>query len=62
MEVPMADQKCPVHGRKLERPALGVPSYSWATGYTSLANLAPIQPVTLACPEKGCDHREVAKE
>ena len=58
----MADQKCPVHGRKLERPPREPASFSWATGYSSLENLAPIMPVIVACPEKGCDYQEERKE
>ena len=58
----MADQKCPIHGKKLERADSGAPRFSWATGYSSLENLAPVKPVTLACLEKGCDYREVAKD
>lgn len=54
----MSDKKCLIHGRKLERPARGVPSFSWATGYSSLENLAPLKQVTIACPEKGCDYHE----
>jgi hypothetical protein len=58
----VADKKCPIHGRNLERPPRGAPSFSWATGYSSLENLDPIKPVTMACPEKGCDYVEGVKE
>jgi len=58
----VADKKCPIQGRKLERPARCAPSFSWATGYSSLENLDPIKPVTIACPKKGCDYVEDVKE
>lgn len=62
MEVQVSDKKCPIHGKKLERPASAVPSFSWASGYSSLENLAPLKPRTIVCPEKGCDYREDVKE
>jgi len=58
----VADKKCPIHGRTVERPPLGAPSFSWATGYSCLENLFPIKPVILACPEKGCDYRDDVKK
>jgi hypothetical protein len=58
----VADKKCPIHGRKLERPARGAPSFSWATGCSSLENLDPIKPVTIASPGNGCDYVEDGKE
>jgi hypothetical protein len=58
----MQDQKCPIHGRKLVRKPRSAPSFSWATGYSSLENLAPIQPVILICPEAGCDSRDEVQE
>jgi hypothetical protein len=61
-ELQLPERKCPVHGRTLERPALGIPSFSWATGYSSLENLAPLKPVIIACPEQGCDRHEVVKD
>jgi len=57
----VTEQKCPHHGRKLERRVAVVPSFSWATGYSSLDNLAPAKPVVVVCPEQGCDYHEVAK-
>ena len=57
----MADQKCPIHDKKLERPLRKPLSFSWATGYSSLENLDPIMPLVVACPEKGCDYREAWK-
>jgi hypothetical protein len=57
------DKKCPVHGRKLVRPPRPVPSFSWATGYSSLENLAPVTPLIVVCPEPGCDyHQELEEE
>ena len=58
----MQEKKCPVHGRKLVKPPHPVPSYSWATGYSSLANLAPLPPRMVVCPDPGCDYREEADE
>lgn len=60
-EVRVTEQKCPLHGRKLDLRAPGVPSFSWATGYSSLDNLDPLKPMILVCPERGCDYRELMK-
>ena len=61
-EAQVQDQKCPIHGSKLARPPHSAPSFSWATGYSSLDNLAPIKPAILSCPESGCDYQEEVKE
>ena len=53
----MSEKQCPIHGRKLE-PARIAPSFSWATGYSSLENLSPIKPPILVCPEPGCEVEE----
>ena len=58
----MQEKKCPIHGTKLVRRPLRAPSFSWATGYSSLENLAPIKARTLICPEPGCDYHEEVKE
>ena len=58
----MADQKCPIHDKKLQRPLRKPLSFSWATGYSSLENLAPIMPVIVACPERDCDYQEEWEE
>jgi hypothetical protein len=57
----VADEKCPIHSRKLE-PARSAPSFSWATGYNSLGNLGPIKPRIMVCPEPGCEVREFVKD
>ena len=58
----MQDPKCPIHGSQLVRPPRIAPSFSWATGYSSLDNLAPIKPAIMICPKPGCDYREKVKE
>ncbi len=57
----MTEQKCPLHGKKLEIFVPLAPSFSWATGYSSLDNLEPLKPVVIVCPEKGCEYRELVK-
>ena len=57
----MSDTKCPLHGRKLE-PARSAASFSWATGYSSLENLAMIKPLIMICPEPECEHHEFVKD
>ena len=60
-EAQMQDQKCPIHGGKLVIPPRPAPSFSWATGYSSLENLAAIPPVIRICGEPGCDYRQEVK-
>lgn len=57
----MSDRRCPVHLRKLE-PARSVPSFSWATGYSSLENLGPVKPLIMVCPDPECEHHEFVKD
>ncbi len=61
-EAQVQEQKCAIHGTKLVRPPRPAPSFSWATGYSSLENLAPIKAPTLNCPEPGCDYHEEIRE
>jgi len=57
----VSDKTCPIHGRKLE-PARSAPSFSWATGYSSLENLATIKPRIMVCPEPECEVHQYVKD